>query len=581
MELKIIKEIATKIPVHRLRALEIEMKSFDWHEAVVLDLADLTKKQISDFEEDVRKFAINVRGVKVLLRDIETWKQAVNKPGKLKARTVQHFFAITREYIAHVPGHRLYKKNDVHGEAWLCYYVDQMEFLPEQTGRDGRIPPKTKIDLVWEEFGGRKEKTLYFESEDCRGFTVEEALARLGFYGETAEMRASYIEEAKRFASIIPHIGKQYMAVGIGTDDLDGNNPSQRETWWYSRTNKIHLDKDGQPSRVVIDIFVESDKERDRDSKVNLNLWFWTNFKSARELGREVDEDSEEGRHEVTPEDLDVERPEVEIPIHPFCAVFDMKRHLRLMVHVNYLTEYVYDRKCIDKLILPPEVKNLVRMLIEYKGTAFKDIVANKSGGAIILACGPPGTGKTLTAEVFAEAEERPLYSVQASQLGIEPEELEDELMKVLARARRWNAVMLLDEADVYVHKRGNDIAQNAIVGVFLRVLEYHSSILFMTTNRSQDVDDAIASRCMARLTYGYPSAPDQESIWTVLSAGSGINISIHTIREIVAANKKLSGRDVKNLLKLAQLVSSVEGKPITAKSVQYVKQFKPTNEDE
>ena len=97
---------------------------------------------------------------------------------------------------------------------------------------------------------------------------------------------------------------------------------------------------------------------------------------------------------------------------------------------------------------------------------------------------------------------QRPLYSVQCSQLGLEPADLERELLKIFTRAARWNAILLLDEADVYIHRRGSDIQQNAIVGVFLRVLEYYSGVMFLTTNRAELVDDAIASRCLARIDY-------------------------------------------------------------------------------
>jgi len=200
--------------------------------------------------------------------------------------------------------------------------------------------------------------------------------------------------------------------------------------------------------------------------------------------------------------------------------------------------------------------------------------VHGKAGGAVVLLAGPPGTGKTLTAEVYAEAEGRALYSIQCSQLGTDPDELEDELLKVFARSKRWNAVMLLDEADVYVHERGNDLQQNAIVGVFLRVLEYQDSVLFLTTNRPDDVDDAIASRCIARLTYAIPTGPEQKRIWEVLADASGLPDGQLDVAGIVAAHPTLSGRDVKNLLKLARLINPER---IDAETIRFVQQFKPT----
>ena len=83
---------------------------------------------------------------------------------------------------------------------------------------------------------------------------------------------------------------------------------------------------------------------------------------------------------------------------------------------------------------------------------------------------GLPGVGKTLTAEVFAEIQKKPLYAVQSSQLGVEPAEIEKQLNLCFERSNRWNAVLLIDEADVYVHQRTNDLKQNSVVGTFLRV---------------------------------------------------------------------------------------------------------------
>ena len=112
---------------------------------------------------------------------------------------------------------------------------------------------------------------------------------------------------------------------------------------------------------------------------------------------------------------------------------------------------------------------------------------------------------------------------------------------------------------------------------MFLRVLEYQSNILFLTTNRPDDVDDAIASRCVARLNYKIPGAEDQALIWHVLANASGIHLDKEMVQQVVSDNPDLSGRDVKNLLKLAYLISVNRKIPISAKVVKFVRQFKPT----
>jgi len=65
---------------------------------------------------------------------------------------------------------------------------------------------------------------------------------------------------------------------------------------------------------------------------------------------------------------------------------------------------------------------------------------------------------------------------------------------------------MLIDEADVYIKRRQDDITMNAVVGVFLRVLEYFNGLLFLTTNRIDDIDEAIVSRCIALIRFYSPT---------------------------------------------------------------------------
>ena len=150
--------------------------------------------------------------------------------------------------------------------------------------------------------------------------------------------------------------------------------------------------------------------------------------------------------------------------------------------------------------------------------------------------------------------------------------------MGTLERGKRWGAVMLLDEADVYIHRRGDDLVQNAIVGVFLRVMEYHAGVLFMTTNRGDLVDDAILSRCTARLEYGKPSAEAQARIWHAIATVNRVDLSPDTIAAIVAAHP-MSGRDIKNVFKLCQMVAHDRETGISVDLVGEMKRFKPTVE--
>ena len=175
----------------------------------------------------------------------------------------------------------------------------------------------------------------------------------------------------------------------------------------------------------------------------------------------------------------------------------------------------------------------------------------------------------------------RPLYVVQCSQLGTDESSLEKHLTLVLARSTRWKAILLIDEADVYVHERGADIQQNAIVGVFLRVLEYYNGILFMTSNRATVIDDAIMSRATAWIQYDVPRGDEQIRIWRILSEQFGIMIPKETLTELAREGIRkrgqavdLTGRNIKNLLKLAKRLSAATGKPIDFQMLSDVARF-------
>lgn len=78
-----------------------------------------------------------------------------------------------------------------------------------------------------------------------------------------------------------------------------------------------------------------------------------------------------------------------------------------------------------------------------------------------------------------------PLYAVSAGELGTDARFLEADLQRILDICHTWGAILLLDEADVFLEKRNmQDVYRNALVSVFLRQLEYFQGILFLTTNR-------------------------------------------------------------------------------------------------
>ncbi|KAK5653751.1 hypothetical protein OQA88_7907 [Cercophora sp. LCS_1] len=142
------------------------------------------------------------------------------------------------------------------------------------------------------------------------------------------------------------------------------------------------------------------------------------------------------------------------------------------------------------------------------------DVIQGKGRGVVILLHGAPGVGKTCTAEAVASENEKPLFPITCGDLGVRPETVEKTLKDIFRYAHLWDCVLLLDEADVFLTQRDRtDVERNALVSVFLRVLEYYSGILFLTTNRVGALDEAFRSRVHISLYYPHLSERDTLAI--------------------------------------------------------------------
>ena len=77
----------------------------------------------------------------------------------------------------------------------------------------------------------------------------------------------------------------------------------------------------------------------------------------------------------------------------------------------------------------------------------------------------PPGVGKTYTVEAIAEWLHRPLLALTVADIGTVETRVERELIKWFSLAEAWNAVLLVDEADIFLERRQNrDLARNGLV---------------------------------------------------------------------------------------------------------------------
>ena len=253
-----------------------------------------------------------------------------------------------------------------------------------------------------------------------------------------------------------------------------------------------------------------------------------------------------------------------QIPVHPIVRVFDLKEHQFYLVNTDGLTPYEYDESLRDKLVLPDSHRELLDVLTTDIGAFVDDFIEGKSAGNVILCKGKPGVGKTLTAECYAEIKKRPLYTVHTGTLGTNASDIERNLQEVFERIKRWNCVGLLDEADIFVMARGNDIVQNSIVAVFLRTLEYFDGLLFMTSNRPDDIDEAILMRFAAIINYEAPQGEDARKVWKVMSEQFKADMSDELIAGLMDMLPEIAPRDVKMLLRRTMRLCVAKSVPLT-----------------
>jgi ATPase family associated with various cellular activities (AAA) len=461
-------------------------------EATLLEWEDLEKLYEIAKEQKDKSVMRQVTQLKNLLENIEE-----SKIGNLKALAVALVAYFSEDVI----------------DGWI-YRIDR-DGVPNPyliTGiyyREGYrdSPAYTEIKMVANSARNSGEKlyetTISFDTSDIYAKSIPALLAKNNLYHETVELKETYEKHFKLFEDYQPQFNKQFLLTGDAFED-------------YRYSSEIKLSK----SRGVNDEALKS-----RKFTTNYSPEFW------RRVGEEEHFDN--------------------VPFHCYIYLFDLNIHRHVWVHTSNMKPYVYNTGLRDKLVLPQHHRDLIDILVEDMNLLMEDIIEGKSGGTTILSVGKPGLGKTLSAEVYSEVVQRPLYKVHSGQLGLTADAVEKSLETILKRASRWGAVLLLDEADVYIRARGNDLQHNAVVAGFLRTLEYFDGLLFMTTNRGDDVDDAILSRCIAVIKYETPSTNDAKKIWRVLSNQFKVEISDSLIDELVIHFPTASGRDIKELLKL------------------------------
>lgn len=113
---------------------------------------------------------------------------------------------------------------------------------------------------------------------------------------------------------------------------------------------------------------------------------------------------------------------------------------------------------------------------------------------------------------------------------------------------------------------------------VFLRLIEYYQGILFLTTNRVDEFDEAFQSRIHLTINYKPLDDVQRTIIWrNLLSRVKSGTWDEETLKRL-GRTYKVNGREIKNLIRTAAALAEHDGVALAEKHIQLV--FGLNNED-
>ncbi|RDW84884.1 hypothetical protein BP6252_02474 [Coleophoma cylindrospora] len=246
-------------------------------------------------------------------------------------------------------------------------------------------------------------------------------------------------------------------------------------------------------------------------------------------------------------------------------------------LHLDRVSEPAIDPSPFENLVLEDETKETIEALVSnYIQTDAKaqswstDFIKSKGEGRIFLLHGSPGVGKTCTAECVADLIRRPLLSLTCGDMGITADEVEATFKDFIDLGEKWGAVVLMDEADIYLEQRTSESLQrNSLVSVFLRTLEYFRGILFLTTNRIGVFDEAFISRIHVALHYKKLNNDYRKKIWqknfTRLEKEGTVTVAMATVIYAVTDSDVMAvewnGREIRNAFQTAVALAQYEAR--------------------
>lgn len=180
-----------------------------------------------------------------------------------------------------------------------------------------------------------------------------------------------------------------------------------------------------------------------------------------------------------------------------------------------------------DELVLPMKQKEKILAAchqMQYRHLVLEDWELGShmtyGTGISLVFAGAPGTGKTMAAGILANELGVELYKVKLSAVVSKfIGETEKNLERIFDEAKRSQAALFFDEADVLFGKRtevkdSNDKYSNMEAAFLLQRMEEYEGVTILATNLLKNMDEAFRRRMKFVVDFPFPDAGSRLEIW-------------------------------------------------------------------
>lgn len=456
---------------------------------------------------------------------------------------------------------------------YLCSKLNDKEYKKYKT--IDNIDKEVPIEVFMSIFNNQKETVaVVFNDSETRiagylaNIDIQTTMMGVSFYA-TIDFLARNVKgvfrSSKREIQIYP---KSYMVKTL--EDLGIEELTNEELEVLHQRGKKYLRITEKPHYCKYHGVAFTQGWRG-DNRISVNSRVMLDINAMTYLNPEIDLHWYYGGAAFAEDGTETPDPEMLWALSPVVYGFSFGNKEWCRMLVDNIEEIVFSDTAFNDLIIPQGNKDLFIACMTNPMPSLDDI-EDKGAGKIFLLYGPPGVGKTMTAEATAEHLRKPLYFVSVGELGTDPKQLEYSLERVMSIATSWDAIILLDEVDVFaVNREGASIERNAMTAIFLRTLERYSGIMFMTTNLLNNLDPAFVSRATAVIGYKDLEIEERKSIWLKVIEKAAdlkeitIANDVYEMIPMLSSEHNINGRLIKNTVRLAYTLALSRDKILKA----------------